>query len=203
MNLLYNRCGDDMAYYYLLIKGINKATSEDLSAIKHLFEDMMTNPQFNIIDNTLQIIDTNKQDISFFDVISNTNQEFFLNLSLYESNEFETIEAILKDIKDKSSQISFNVVYLNEKILLYQKITKLMSSEIKNNILKEFVSDDEFLNMIKVFLEKNQNSSEASKSLYLHRNTLNNRIDKFYKVTGYDLRKFEDAALIYLLVKDN
>ena len=125
-----------------------------------------------------------------------------MNLSLYESNEFKTIEMVSKDIKEKSSQIHFNVVYLNEKILLYQKITRLIDEDLKKSILKEFHQDDEFLNTIKVFLDKNQNSSEASKALYLHRNTLNNRIDKFYKITGYDLRKFEDAALIYLLVKD-
>lgn len=191
-----------MKYYYILINGINEASNEDLVAIKHLFQDMMTNPQFNLFENKLSVIDCNKQDISFLDVIYNTNQEFFLNLSLYESNEFKTIEMVSKDIKEKSSQIHFNVVYLNEKILLYQKITRLIDEDLKKSILKEFHQDDEFLNTIKVFLDKNQNSSEASKALYLHRNTLNNRIDKFYKITGYDLRKFEDAALIYLLVKD-
>jgi DNA-binding PucR family transcriptional regulator len=56
---------------------------------------------------------------------------------------------------------------------------------------------------MKIFIEKNQNTSEAAKALYLHRNTLINRLDKFYRVTGFDLKKFEDAAIIYLLIKEN
>ena len=64
-NILYNVFGDDMKYYYILINGINEASNEDLVAIKHLFQDMMTNPQFNLFENKLSVIDCNKQDISF------------------------------------------------------------------------------------------------------------------------------------------
>lgn len=57
-------------------------------------------------------------------------------------------------------------------------------------------SKDELLVTIKLFLENNQNISETSRALYVHRNTLIYRIDKFNKITERDCTKFEDGMLI-------
>jgi carbohydrate diacid regulator len=53
--------------------------------------------------------------------------------------------------------------------------------------------DDETLTTIKKFFENSLNVSETSRQLYIHRNTLVYRLDKLQKVTGLDLRVFEDA----------
>lgn len=55
---------------------------------------------------------------------------------------------------------------------------------------------DELLVTIKLFLENNQNISETSRALYVHRNTLIYRIDKFNKMTERDCTSFEDGMLI-------
>ena len=43
------------------------------------------------------------------------------------------------------------------------------------------------------FFENNLNVSETSRQLFIHRNTLVYRLDKLQKMTGLDLRVFEDA----------
>jgi carbohydrate diacid regulator len=43
--------------------------------------------------------------------------------------------------------------------------------------------------------------SKASKHLYVHRNTLIQRLDKLHQVTGFDVRVFQDAYLIYQLIR--
>ncbi|MEY8507730.1 helix-turn-helix domain-containing protein [Lachnospiraceae bacterium 42-17] len=53
--------------------------------------------------------------------------------------------------------------------------------------------DEETLATINKFFENNLNVSETSRQLYIHRNTLVYRLDKFQKSTGLDLRVFEDA----------
>jgi len=53
--------------------------------------------------------------------------------------------------------------------------------------------DDETLTTIKKFFENSLNVSETSRQLYIHRNTLVYRLDKLQKITGLDLRVFEDA----------
>jgi len=40
------------------------------------------------------------------------------------------------------------------------------------------------------------NVSETAKKLYIHRNTLLYRLDKFKQETGLDVRTFNDAVLV-------
>ena len=53
--------------------------------------------------------------------------------------------------------------------------------------------DEETLTTINKFFEKSLNVSETSRQLFIHRNTLVYRLDKLQKMTGLDLRVFEDA----------
>ncbi|CAM3705033.1 PucR family transcriptional regulator [Marinicrinis lubricantis] len=46
------------------------------------------------------------------------------------------------------------------------------------------------------FFEMDCNVSETAKKLYIHRNTLIYRLDKFKQETGYDIRSFKDAVLV-------
>lgn len=54
------------------------------------------------------------------------------------------------------------------------------------------------LQTIDKFFENNLNGSETSRQLFVHRNTLVYRLDKVEKITGLDLRVFEDAVLFKL-----
>lgn len=53
--------------------------------------------------------------------------------------------------------------------------------------------DEETLHTIYVFLESGLNIAECARKLYLHRNTLIYRLDKIQKLTGLDIRRFDDA----------
>jgi carbohydrate diacid regulator len=75
-----------------------------------------------------------------------------------------------------------------------------------NEVFKErsFDSlDGETIHTIQKFFENNLNISETSRQLYVHRNTLVYRLDKIQKITGLDLRKFDDAIIfkVSMLVK--
>ncbi len=58
--------------------------------------------------------------------------------------------------------------------------------------------DSETLITINKFFENNLNGSETSRQLFIHRNTLVYRLDKVQKITGLDLRSFDDAVLFKL-----
>lgn len=63
--------------------------------------------------------------------------------------------------------------------------------------------DQETLFTIQHFFENNLNVSETSRGLFVHRNTLVYRLEKIKKMTGLDLRNFEDAIVfkVALMVK--
>lgn len=56
--------------------------------------------------------------------------------------------------------------------------------------------DAEIVQTIEQFFELNCNVSETAKRLYIHRNTLIYRLDKFKQETGLDVRSFHDAVLV-------
>ena len=63
--------------------------------------------------------------------------------------------------------------------------------------------DSETLFTIQRFFENNLNVSETSRGLFVPRNTLVYRLEKIKKLTGLDLRKFDDAIVfkVALMVK--
>ncbi len=81
--------------------------------------------------------------------------------------------------------------------LIYQlptSLCKMFIEEVLHGIsIDEF--DEETLFTVQKFFENNLNVSETSRQLYIHRNTLVYRLDKILKITGLDLRNFDDAII--------
>ncbi len=63
--------------------------------------------------------------------------------------------------------------------------------------------DQETLMTVQAFFENNLNVSETSRKLFVHRNTLVYRLEKIRKLTGLDLREFDNAVTfrVALMVK--
>ena len=89
--------------------------------------------------------------------------------------------------------------------LIYQLPTTLceifLSEVFKKNSIDTL--DQETLFTINKFFENNLNVSETSRKLFVHRNTLVYRLEKIKKLTGLDLREFDDAITfkVALMVK--
>lgn len=58
--------------------------------------------------------------------------------------------------------------------------------------------------VIPTLYQQQGNLSSAAKQLYIHRNTLQYRLDKFYRETGLSLKNMDDLVFCYfLLISDN
>ena len=73
-------------------------------------------------------------------------------------------------------------------------ISDLFLSEISKEY-RENIFDEQTLFVAQKLFENNLNISEASRKSYLHRNTFMYRLEKLEKLTGLDLRKFDDAVI--------
>ena len=89
--------------------------------------------------------------------------------------------------------------------LIYQLPTTLCKMFLKEVFKRGSIEtlDQETLFTIQRFFENNLNVSETSRKLFVHRNTLVYRLEKIKKLTGLDLREFEDAIVfkVALMVK--
>ena len=123
----------------------------------------------------------------------------------------------LRELADryKEAQVAIEVgkVFENEKPvihydnlgigrIIYQLPTTLcemfLSEAFKKNPIEAL--DEDTLDTINRFFENNLNVSETARKLYVHRNTLVYRLEKVKKITGLDLREFEDAILFKVAV---
>jgi len=89
--------------------------------------------------------------------------------------------------------------------LIYQLPTTLCEMFLLEVFKKNPIDslDQETLFTIHKFFENNLNVSETARKLFVHRNTLVYRLEKIKKLTGLDLREFDDAITfkVALMVK--
>ena len=133
-----------------------------------------------------------------------------LNVKVYIS--IGTVVSDLKDVsrsyKEAKMALEVGKIYENDKYivnyeklgigrLIYQlplSLCKMFIKEVLHGLTMDDF-DDETLATVNKFFENNLNVSETSRQLYIHRNTLVYRLDKLQKMTGLDLRNFDDAII--------
>ena len=207
----------------MLIKITDKNDISAYDVLQNLFPDK--NKDF--------IINTNETDIALVKEIKPNIDEKDINKlasSIVDtlSGEFYThctvgIGTVVNNIKDlarsfKEAQVALEVgkVFDTEKPivsynhlgiarLIYQLPTTLCEMFLKEVFRRGSIDslDHETLFTIQRFFENNLNVSETSRKLFVHRNTLVYRLEKIKKITGLDLREFEDAIVfkVALMVK--
>lgn len=133
------------------------------------------------------------------------------------------IGSIVKDLREislsyREAQLAIEIgkVFDNDKEILnyeslgigrliYQlpvKLCQMFLDEVfKNDSIDKL--DQETIVTIQKFFDNSLNISETSRKLFIHRNTLVYRLDKIQKLTGLDLREFDDAIIfkVAMMVK--
>ena len=120
----------------------------------------------------------------------------------------EDLKAISKSYQEAKMALEVGKIFFEDKYinsyaklgigrLIYQlpsPLCKMFLKEIfKELTIKDF--DEETLSTVDKFFENSLNVSETSRQLFIHRNTLVYRLDKIEKMTGLDLRNFDDAII--------
>lgn len=86
-------------------------------------------------------------------------------------------------------------------VALHHYTSEALEKSALMSILKQkYASQPELKELILAMWHSQGNISLAAKSLYVHRNTLQYRIDRFYDISGLSLRNMNDLLLCYLLV---
>lgn len=88
-------------------------------------------------------------------------------------------------------------------VKMLEDLPKFKISEYLEMLLepsaREIFEDKEMINTAEEFFENSLNVSETARKLYLHRNTLNYRLDKIEKSTGLNIRKISDAITFRII----
>ncbi|WP_025028748.1 PucR family transcriptional regulator [Caldalkalibacillus mannanilyticus] len=85
--------------------------------------------------------------------------------------------------------------------LLLNEISPDLLHELIHQVMGPTKEDSDLIHSLKVFFQENLNVSETAKKLFIHRNSLQYRLEKFDERTGLDVRRFEDAVKVYLAIQ--
>lgn len=116
------------------------------------------------------------------------------------------IKEVSKSYKEASMALDVGRIFYTERnILAYNelgigRLIHQLPYSLCDMFLKEVFDgkaveqfDEETLSTVNLFFENNLNISETARKLYVHRNTLVYRLEKIQKITGLDVRVFDDA----------
>ena len=187
------------------------------TGVIQLLQNMFPENDFIInIDNKNIVVIKTLPSVDSFDFIQNTaksivdtiNSELLLTVFVGIGSPVKSINDIAHSYSEARLSIEIGRVFESEKYILsyaelgigrliYQLPSKLCELFLDEIFQKEGFEalDEETLLTIDKFFENSLNISETSRQLFVHRNTLVYRLDKIERLTGLDLRKFDDAVV--------
>ena len=207
----------------MLIK--SKSTS-DVSAyevIQSLFPDKSKDFVVNINETDIALVREVPEDVDMkaleklaASIVDALSGEYYIHSVVGIGNAVVGLRDLAKSFTEAQISIEVGKVFDTEKSvvtydnlgiarLVYQLPATLCDTFLKEVFKRGSIDtmDNETLFTIQKFFENNLNVSETSRKLFVHRNTLVYRLEKIKKMTGLDLREFEDAIVFKIALMVN
>lgn len=205
----------DMPRAVFYIKIQENGESGIYEVIRNMFPDKEKDFVINIDSNNIVLIKELKEAATSQEleamaqsILDTINSETMLTILIGLSTVANNIDELNNSYKEAQIALEVGKVFDEEKYILnydslgigrliYQLPIKLCELFLKEVFKKGDISslDDETILTINKFFENDLNVSETSRQLFVHRNTLVYRLEKIYKLTGLDLRKFDQAIV--------
>ena len=191
--------------------------------VSSLFPDKQKDFVFNISETDTVLVkeirpDNNTRDMEKLaaSIVDTLQGEHYIKAVVGIGTPISNIKDLASSFKEAQIAMEVGKVFDTEKQvisydhlgiarLIYQLPTTLCEAFLREVFKQDSIDslDSETLFTIQRFFENNLNVSETSRGLFVHRNTLVYRLEKIKKLTGLDLRKFDDAIVfkVALMVK--
>lgn len=112
-------------------------------------------------------------------------------------NIYKEEREIFKREQKRSGQV---ILTFSDVALRYYTEDAVSKSTIMQELKSYISSQPEWKELILALWESRGNVSMAAKSMFVHRNTLQYRIDRFHDSTGLSLRDMNDLIICYMLI---
>lgn len=142
-----------------------------------------------------------QQIVNLLDSDFYTNSHVYIGQFWSVSQKLPKIFKMEKQLFSKSVEMRESVNNLPAVILDFLIEQNLKNTELFRELREKIEIDSKTTQMIETLYHFDSNLAKTSKTLFLHRNTLLYRIEKFYDQTGFDLKNRDDLVLCFLLLK--
>ncbi len=217
------RFNNETSRVVLLIRVPDQSDASTFDVIQNLFPDKTKDFVININETDIALVKDVKNGIASKDIeklarsiADSLNTELYTHAIIGIGTTVVGIKDLAKSFKEAQVSLEVGKVFDTEKTivsyeslgiarLIYQLPTTLCEMFLHEVFKIGSIDslDEETLFTIQRFFENNLNVSETSRKLFVHRNTLVYRLEKIKKITGLDLREFDDAIVfkVALMVK--
>ena len=214
---------NDTTRAVLLIRITEPGEVSIFDVIQNLFPDKTKDFVVNINETDIALVKEVKANIESRDleklarsIADSLGSEYYTHTLVGIGTAVTGIKDLARSFKEAQVALEVGKVFDTEKTivsyenlgiarLIYQLPTTLCDMFLKEVFKRGSIEslDHETLFTIQKFFENNLNVSETSRKLFVHRNTLVYRLEKIRKLTGLDLREFDDAIVfkVALMVK--
>ncbi|KGA98050.1 hypothetical protein AJ85_07115 [Alkalihalobacillus alcalophilus ATCC 27647 = CGMCC 1.3604] len=187
---------------------------DDYDAFHDIWDSMSEEPSSIIWFSQKNgvVINTNemtREKNDFESLIDAMSSDFYADLTILigaevaepKMEQFKWEQQCLENIQSLNPKK--RVFHIHEAYVYY--LHSFIPTNERNQFMKSFFTEEilhdfDLLNSISVYFESNLNISLAAKTLHMHRNSLQYRLDKFSDKTGIDLKQFSQAAFVYSLL---
>ena len=214
---------NDATRVVLLIRITEKNDVSVFDVIQDLFPDKSKDFVININDTDIALVKEVKNNVDTKDleklarsIADSLGTEYYTHVLVGIGTAVDSIKDLARSFREAQVSLEVGKVFDTEKTivtydnlgiarLIYQLPTTLCEMFLREIFKRGSIDslDQETLFTIQKFFENNLNVSETSRKLFVHRNTLVYRLEKIKKLTGLDLREFDDAIVfkVALMVK--
>lgn len=214
---------NDTTRAVLLIRITEPGEVSIFDVIQNLFPDKAKDFVVNINETDIALVKEVRTNIESRDleklarsIADSLGTEYYTHTLVGIGTAVTGIKDLARSFKEAQVALEVGKVFDTEKTivsyenlgiarLIYQLPTTLCDMFLKEVFKRGSIEslDHETLFTIQKFFENNLNVSETSRKLFVHRNTLVYRLEKIRKLTGLDLREFDDAIVfkVALMVK--
>lgn len=190
-------------FVFLLIKVEEKNNNYD--EIIDIFSASLVKP-FVYEEEGYVVMLSEESPIDLEQLVNAVEEDFGVKLKVYHSNKIDARKIedfnILKEIyKKHEEKIIAN--YVSNRVLLSTILEKDMLDldKVKPIILNKIYNDNKLYEIINGMFVNNLNVCKTANYVYMHRNTINNKLAVIKEETGLDIQNFQDAVLLYVLIK--
>lgn len=187
-----------------------------LETVKELFNNQKGDFVTTVNEKNIIVIKVLSEDEDYEDLndtalilIDMLNSEAMSNARIAYGSIVNEIKGLSKSYKEANMALDVGRIFYSEKNiisyvslgigrLIYQlpiNLCQMFIEEIFGENIPDEI-DSEILSTVNKFFDNSLNVSETSRQLFIHRNTLIYRIEKLQKVTGLDVRVFDDALTL-------
>ncbi len=213
----------DVCRVVLLIRIHAHAEISAFDVVQNLFPDKSKDFVINVSDNDIALVKeirpgTDPKDLEKLarSIVDTLSSEFYTQATVGIGTPVDRIRDLAGSFKEAQVALEVGKVFdnghpiirydhLGVARLIYQLPTTMCEMFLREVFKKGSIDslDQETLFTIQKFFENNLNVSETSRKLFVHRNTLVYRLEKIKRLTGLDLREFDDAIVfkVALMVK--